>query len=575
MEIYKDLSNQNAKEFEKLLNSQLSKTKIEEGKVIDGTVTKITNKYVFLFVDGLKSEPILDINELKTLNIIDKIKEGSKIPVLLEKIEDKNGEVIVSATKAQKIKGWNQLEKAYEKNEPIIGKIISKCKGGVICEHIDSGSLLFMPGSQISEKPLKDILHLMNEPMKLAIIKLDKIRGNACVSRRQIVSISKKEDKAKVIEKYKVGDILENCVCKSITSFGAFFEINGGELDTLTHLQELSYSRINSADEILEVGKKYRLKIIAIDLEKMQVSTSIKALSPDPFDNMAEFVVGKDYTGIVKKILDYGFFIELKSGLSALCHQSEISYLKKNINPKTFARVNDKIKVRITDIDLDKRRIAVSHKLTTENPWEKFKKEVSVGSIISGEIIGTNEYALFVKLDKYSIEAFLHSNDLHFLNNPEEEIKKYKKGEKFEKLKVLEVDPENQKIRVSLREAISEDPFKFYENYKEGDVLTCKVVSIENKGLSVKPEGSEIETFIKKSQLAISPGDQRPGRWTQGDRVDCLLEKKNRKSISLSIRALDEKLNADALEKYGDSGSGKSLPFASLSDKIDKKKKSE
>ena len=575
MEIYKELNSQESKEFQNLLNSQLSKTKIEEGKVIEGTVTKITNKYVFLFVDGLKSEPILDINELKTLNIIDNISEGSKIPVLLEKIEDKNGEVIVSATKAQKIKGWNQLEKAYEKNEPITGKIISKCKGGVVCEHIDSGSLLFMPGSQISEKPLKDISHLMNEPMKLAIIKLDKIRGNACVSRRQIVSINKKEDRAKIIGKYKIGDILEDCVCKSITSFGAFFEVNGGELDTLTHLQELSYSRINSADEILEVGKKYRLKIIAIDTEKMQISTSIKALSPDPFDNMAEFVVGKDYFGIVKKILDYGIFVELKSGLSALCHQSEISYLKKNINPKTFAKVNDKIKIRITDIDLEKRRIAVSHKLTTENPWEKFKKEVELGSIMGGEIVGVNDYALFVKLEKYLIEAFLHSNDLSFLSSPEEEIKKFKKGDKIEKLKVLDIDSENQKIRVSLREAISEDPFKFYDNYKEGDVLTCKVVSIENKGLSVKPEGSEIETFIKKSQLAISPADQRPGRWTQGDRVDCLLEKKNKKSISLSIRALDEKLNADALEKYGDSGSGKSLPFASLSDKIDKKKNSE
>ena len=575
MEIYKELNSQESKEFENLLNSQLSKTKIEEGKVIDGTVTKITNKYIFLFVDGLKSEPILDVNELKTLNIVDKISEGSKIPVLLEKIEDKNGEVIVSATKAQKIKGWNQLEVAYEKNEPIIGKIISKCKGGVICEHIDSGSLLFMPGSQISEKPLKDISNLMNEPMKLAIIKLDKIRGNACVSRRQIVSISKKEDRAKIIEKYKVGDVLEDCVCKSITSFGAFFEVNGGELDTLTHLQELSYSRINSADEILEVGKKYRLKIIAIDIEKMQISTSIKALSPDPFDNMAEFVVGKDYIGIVKKILDYGIFVELKSGLSALCHQSEISYLKKNIVPKTFAKVNDKIKVRITDIDLEKRRIAVSHKLTIENPWEKFKKEIEIGSLLSGEIVGTNDYALFVKLEKYLIEAFLHSNDLSYLSNPEEEIKKFKKGDKLEKLKILEIDPENQKIRVSLREAISKDPFKFYDNYKEGDVLTCKVVSIENKGLSVKPEGCEIETFIKKSQLAISPSDQRPGRWTQGDRIDCLLEKKSKKLISLSIRALDEKLNADALEKYGDSGSGKSLPFASLSDKIDKKKNSE
>ena len=177
MEIYKELNTQESKEFENLLNSQLSKTKIEEGKVIEGTVTKITNKYVFLFVDGLKSEPILDINELKTLNITDKIKEGSKIPVLLEKIEDKNGSVIVSATKAKKISGWLQLEASYEKNEPIIGKIVSTCKGGVVCEHIDSGSLLFMPGSQISEKPLKDIRHLMNEPMKLAIIKLDKIRG--------------------------------------------------------------------------------------------------------------------------------------------------------------------------------------------------------------------------------------------------------------------------------------------------------------------------------------------------------------------------------------------------------------
>ena len=177
MEIYKNLNSQATKEFEQLLNSKLSKVKIEEGKVIDGTVTKITSKFVFLFVEGLKSEPVIDINELKSLNILEKIKEGSKIPVLLEKIEDKNGEVVVSATKAQKIKGWYQLEKAFEKNEPIMGRIQSKCKGGVIVEHIDTGSLMFCPGSQISDKPLKDISHLMNEPQKFALIKLDKIRG--------------------------------------------------------------------------------------------------------------------------------------------------------------------------------------------------------------------------------------------------------------------------------------------------------------------------------------------------------------------------------------------------------------
>ena len=257
MEIYKDLSLPAVKEFESLLNSQLSKIKIEEGKIIEGIVTKITDKFIFLFIEGLKSEPVLDINEIKSINILDKIKEGSKIPVLLEKIEDKNGDVVVSATKAQKIKGWYELVKAYEANKPVIGKITSKCKGGVIVEHIDTGSLMFCPGSQISDKPLKDISHLMNEPQKFALIKLDKIRGNACVSRRQIVTSNKKEDKAKIIAKYKVGDVIKDAVVKGYSSFGCFFDVNNGELDVLVHLQEISYSRVNHPDEIFNIGEKH------------------------------------------------------------------------------------------------------------------------------------------------------------------------------------------------------------------------------------------------------------------------------------------------------------------------------
>ena len=203
MEIYKDLSKPVIKEFENLLNSQLSKVKIVEGELVTGSITKITEKFVFLFIEGLKSEPILDINEIKTLNLLDKIKVGSKLEVLLEKIEDKDGAVIVSLTKAQKLKGWKELEKAYESNETIMGKITSKCKGGVIVEHIDTGSLMFCPGSQISDKPIKDIAHLMNQPQKFSLIKLDKIRGNACVSRKQVIASNKKVDKAKIIEKFK------------------------------------------------------------------------------------------------------------------------------------------------------------------------------------------------------------------------------------------------------------------------------------------------------------------------------------------------------------------------------------
>ena len=177
MEIYKDLTSPGVKEFESLLDSQLSKAKIEEGKLIKGTVTKITEKFIFLFIEGLKSEPILDINEVKNLKLLDSVKLGSKLEVLLEKIEDKDGAVVVSLAKAQKLKGWYQLEEAFETNKPIMGKITSKCKGGVIVEHIDSGSLMFCPGSQISDKPLKDISHLMNEPQKFSLIKLDKVRG--------------------------------------------------------------------------------------------------------------------------------------------------------------------------------------------------------------------------------------------------------------------------------------------------------------------------------------------------------------------------------------------------------------
>ena len=250
MEIYKDLSNPESKEFEKLLNSQLSKIQIEEGKIIEGKINKITEKFVFLFVEGLKSEPVLDVNELKSLGFGEKLKIGEKIPVLLEKIEDKNGEVLVSASKARKIKGWDQIISYYEKNEPIIGKITSKVKGGFIVEHVETGTLAFLPGSQVDTAPIKDVSKLMDVPQKFAIIKIDKLRGNCCVSRREIISSFKKEDKAKLVAKYKVGDLIKDAVVKGFSSFGCFFSVNG-ELDVLTHLQQLSYSSCEHPSDIL------------------------------------------------------------------------------------------------------------------------------------------------------------------------------------------------------------------------------------------------------------------------------------------------------------------------------------
>ena len=570
MEIYKDLSSPASKEFEELLNSQLSKIKIEEGKIIEGKINKITEKFVFLFVEGLKSEPVIDINELKSMGLIDKIKVGETIPVLLEKIEDKHGEVLVSVSKAQKIKGWDKLVEAYEKNEPIMGKITSKCKGGCIVEHIDTGSLMFLPGSQISDKPLKDISHLMNEPQKFALIKLDKVRGNACVSRREIISSFKKEDKAKIIDKYKIGDIIKNAEVKGYSSFGCFFNVNG-ELDVLVHLQEISYSRVNHPDEIFNIGEKHDLKVISVDKEKLQVGCSIKQLSQDPFEHIENYELNKIYKAKVVKMMDFGAFCELEPGLTTLLHSSELSWSKKNISAKKMFKIGDEIDCIITEIDKEKRRVAISHKLTQENPYKTFEKKYPVGTIAEGEVINKNEYSLFVKVGDLDIDAFLHCNDLTYLNHGEEELNKYKKGDKI-KVKILEIKSEDQKIRVGLKQTQA-DPFDWFKDKTKNQTITVKVISTDNKGLIVRPEGCELDLQIKKSAIAINSADARPSRWTGGEKLDCAISEINldKRKVTLSIKLLEEIEKKEALDKYGSEGSGRNLPFSSLSEDLKKK----
>ena len=572
MEIYKDLSSTASKEFEQLLNSQLSKTKIEEGKVIEGKINKITEKFVFLFIEGLKSEPVLDINELKSMGWNDKIKIGEKIPVLLERIEDKNGEVLVSASKAQKIKGWDKLVEAYEKNEPIMGKITSKCKGGCIVEHIDTGSLMFLPGSQISDKPLKDISHLMNEPQKFALIKLDKIRGNACVSRREIISSFKKEDKAKIIQKYKIGDIIKGAEVKGYSSFGCFFNVNG-ELDVLVHLQEISYSRVNHPDEVFNIGEKHDLKVISVDKEKLQVGCSVKQLSPDPFEHIENYELKKVYKVKVVKIMDFGAFCELEPGLTTLLHSSELSWTKKNVTAKKLFKVGDEIDCVITEIDKEKRRVAISHRLTKENPFNVFEKKFPVGTSVEGKIVNKNEYSLFVNIEDLEIDAFLHCNDLTYLNNGEEELKKYKKGDNI-KVKILEIKVSEQKVRVGLKQT-QNDPLDWFGEKKVNQTITVKIISTDNKGLVVRPIGCEMDFLIKKSQIAINSADARPSRFTGGESIDCAISDLdlNKRKVGLSIKLLEEIEKKEALEKYGTEGSGKNLPFSSLSEDLKKKDK--
>ena len=565
-EIYKDLSSPKSKEFEKLLNTEFSKSQISEGKIADGTITKITNKLIFLELPGAKSEGTLDINEMKLLKEEGNLKVGSKISVLVVKLEDKKGDLIISREKAKKIKSWKQLEKAFENNEEVQGRIISKIKGGFVVD-IQS-SMCFLPGSQVDLKPQKNINHLMKEPLKFMIVKCDKIRGNIVVSRRAVLENMKKASKEEVLSKFNEGDIVEGTV-KGITDYGVFFDLNG--IDCMTHINECSWSRIGHPEELFTIGQKQKLKIIKIDTENKKISTSVKMLTPDPFNTkINNYKVGKIYPAEVRKITDYGVFLSLEEGLEGLCHQSELTHIKKNISAKKLLSLSQKIEVMIMEIDVKKRRISLSYKNTQPNPWKKFEKEFPVGSKVEGTIKNITEFALFININDFDLDGMIHYKDISYEESVEE-LEKYKKNDPIT-AKVLEHNQE--KIRLGLKQLLP-DPIDYFKDKKEKDIITVIVLETLDNGIKVKPDGCPMKILIKKNQIAINKEDQRTNRFNKGDKVDCMLldlDLKKRK-VSLSIKILEEEQTKEAIKRYGSVDSGRSLPFAELPKTLKKKNK--
>ena len=565
-EIYKDLSSPKSKEFEKLLNTEFSKSQISEGKIADGTITKITNKLIFLELPGAKSEGTLDINEMKLLKEEESLKVGSKISVLVVKLEDKKGDLIISREKAKKIKSWKQLEKAFENNEEVRGQIISKIKGGFVVDV--QSSMCFLPGSQVDLKPQKNIDHLMKEPLKFMIVKCDKIRGNIVVSRRAVLENIKNASKEEVLSKFNEGDIVEGTV-KGITDYGVFFDLNG--IDCMTHINECSWSRIGHPEELFTIGQKQKLKIIKIDTENKKISTSVKMLTPDPFNTkINNYKVGKIYPAEVRKITDYGVFLSLEEGLEGLCHQSELTHIKKNISAKKLLSLSQKIEVMIMEIDVKKRRISLSYKNTQPNPWKKFEKEFPVGSKVEGTIKNITEFALFININDFDLDGMIHYKDISYEESAEE-LEKYKKNDPIT-AKVLEHNQE--KIRLGLKQLLP-DPIDYFKDKKKKDIITVIVLETLDNGIKVKPDGCPMKILIKKNQIAINKEDQRTNRFNKGDKVDCMLldlDLKKRK-VSLSIKMLEEEQTKEAIKRYGSVDSGRSLPFAELPKTLKKKNK--
>tara|TARA_Y100000590_G_scaffold8323_1_gene10431 strand:- start:9709 stop:11415 length:1707 start_codon:yes stop_codon:yes gene_type:complete len=538
------------KEFEKLLSEDLDNRKFKEGEIATATIEEIGKKFVFVDL-GLKSSGAIPLEEFKLTKEIDKIEIGSKIDVLLEKIENKNGEIVVSREKARKAKSWKKMEKAFENKQEVTGTIISRCKGGFVV-NVDS-CICFLPGSQVDLRPLKSFDHLMRVPQKFECVKLDKKRGNIVLSRRAVIEKIRDKDKNEIISKLKEGDIVQGVV-KNLTDWGVFIDLNG--VDALLHITDISWSRINKPSELLSLGQSIKVKITKIETEKKKISVSIKHLTEDPYTKIInKYEIGKKYPAIVTKVQDYGCFAKLEEGLEGLIHQSELSWTKKNVHPGKILSTSQKIEVVLLEKDLEKRRLSLSYKNTLVNPWDKLTEENKVGDKLEGTVKNITDYGLFVSIKDTELDGLIHYKDLSW-SEKESELEKYKKNQKI-KFKILEINRENEKIRLGIKQ-LDDDPFDFFMNKKLSDTITAIVSNSSQNGVYVNIGKKNYSVLIKKNQLAKEPENQRPSRFVKGDKIDAMITEldKEKRKVTLSIKALEDRQTKEAVKKYGSKDSG-------------------
>ena len=562
---------ENIKEFENLLKEDFKKRDLKEGNIIKAIVSEIGKKHVFVDLKA-KSEGIIPIEEFKISKELQNLKIGSKIDVYLERIETFKGEIIVSREKARRMSSWKKMEKAFQSQEEVEGLITNKVKGGMVV-NIDS-CLCFLPGSQIDTKPLKNIDHLMNVPLKFLCVKLDKARGNIVVSRRAILEKNKNEDLKKILSKIKEGDIVEGQV-KAILDWGAFLDLNGA--DALLHVTDLSYSRVKKTSDLLSVGQTVKCKIIKIDPETKRISCGIKQMHADPYKDLdKKYKVGKVYKGIVTKCVEYGAFVKLEEGLEGLVHQSELSWTKKNVQTNKILSPSQEIEVKIIELDIEKKRISLSYKETLENPWNTFIGKNPVGSVVETKVANITDFALFVSLANTDLVGMIHYKDISW-NESENNLKNYKRNDIL-KAKVLEFDKEKEKIRLGIRQ-LEKDPFDYFLNKNNGDVVTATVKEVLKNGIKVFLGKEEDSLFtIKKSDLAKEKENCRPEIFNKGNKVDCMITllNKEKRTVLLSIKELEIKNEKIAIKKYGKDGTSSGQMLGDILGKVlgsNKKKK--
>ena len=544
--------NASMEEFEALLKESFEIDTPEEGSVVKGKVIAVEAGFAIVDV-GYKMEGRVELKEFADPGEAPKVAVGDEVEVFLRQVENSKGEAVVSREMARREEAWDRLEKAHTNDERVDGAIFGRVKGGFTVDL--GGAVAFLPGSQVDVRPIRDAGPLMGMKQPFQILKMDRRRGNIVVSRRSILEESRAEQRAEVIGNLAEGMDAEGVV-KNITEYGAFVDLGG--VDGLLHVTDMAWRRINHPSEILTIGQSIKVQVIKINKDTHRISLGMKQLEEDPWSIVeAKYPLESTHKGVVTNITDYGAFVELESGVEGLVHVSEMSWTKKNVHPGKIVSTSQEVEVMVLEIDDAKRRVSLGLKQTMRNPWEVFAETNPEGAEVEGEVKNITEFGLFVGLQG-DIDGMVHLSDISWDERGEDAIQNFKKGD-IVKAIVSEVDVEKERISLSIK-ALGGDKFaEATGNVKRGSVITVEIKSIEEGGIEVEYEG--MKSFIRKSDLSRDRAEQRPERFSVGDKVDVRvtnIDNKTRK-LGVSIKAREIAEEKEAVEQYGSSDSGASL----------------
>ena len=524
-----------------------------EGSVVLGFVVSLEGDAAIIDV-GLKSEGRVPLKELAGPGQEPNINVGDEIEVYVERMEDKNGQAVLSRDKARREEAWGLLETSFEKQERVTGVIFGKVKGGFTVDL--SGATAFLPGSQVDIRPVRDLGPLMGTPQPFQILKIDRRRGNIVVSRRAVLEESRAEARSELVSNLQEGQVLQGVV-KNITDYGAFVDLGG--VDGLLHVTDIAWQRISHPSEALQIGETVEVQVIRFNPETQRISLGMKQLQSDPWESVeGKFPIGSKLEGRVTNITDYGAFVELEAGVEGLVHVSEMSWTKKNVHPGKIVSTSQQVEVMVLDVDMAKRRISLGLKQCSGNPWEEYSSANPAGTEIEGEVRNITEFGLFVGLTE-EIDGLVHLSDISWEATGEAALEGFNKGDMV-KAKILDVDIDKERISLGIKQ-LTDDPYAGQmDSYRKGEVVTCTVTATSDNGLDVSV-GESLTGFIRRTDLSRDRAEQRADRFAVGEKVDAIItnvDKKSRK-LTLSIKSRETAEEKQAVEEYGSSDSGASL----------------